>query len=285
MVQEQSVKLSEYKAAAVKTVKKILMQATDCAAARARILAVLFLPLVVCLSGCASKTVLEDSMLPKEQPREEVQQILDHYPAGSIGSVAKADEILEIVGQEKKNIDARLYNEKLICNDRFLVYACYEEAETRHRTDLRAITMLEVEAKRYKRADEVRQSDLQRDINEMDEIANAPDRYESIKSHEAKLKRVQEKERKRELAAQGITDTPKEKHKGNLMTPKEKAENVKAYKQKQKDKEQRLKQVEENRAKTAKRRQEAVKRKEEEAKKKEELRKAREKAAKRRSSF
>ncbi len=221
MVQEQSVRLSELKTGFVRTVKKMMVQASAYAGSKARLLAVVLLPLAVCLSGCASKTVLEDTMLPKEQPREEVQQILDHYPAGSIGSVAKADEILEIVGQEKKNIDARLYNEKLVCNDKFLVYACYEEAEARKRTDLRAITMLEVEAKRYKRADEVRQSDLQRDINEMDEIADAPDRYDSIKSHEAKLKRIQEKEQKREQAARGITDTPKEKHKGNLMTPKE----------------------------------------------------------------
>ena len=285
MVQEQSVKLSEYKAVAVKTVKKILMQAAAYAAAKVRISAVLLLPLAVCLSGCASKSVLEDSMLPKEQPREEVQRILDHYPANAIGSLEKADEVLEVVDQEKKNIDARLYNEKLICNDKFLVYSCYEEAEARKRTDARALSFLEVEAKRYKRANDVRQSDLQRDINEMDEIVDTPDRYENIKAHNEKLKRVQEKEKKRELAARGITDNPKEKHRGNLMTPKEKAENVKAYEEKQKVKEKRLKEVEENRAKTAKRRQDAEKRKEKEAKKKEELRKAREKAAKRRSSF
>ena len=274
-------KLSEYKAVAVKTVKKILMQAV----AKMRISAVLLLPLAVCLSGCASKSVLEDSMLPKEQPREEIQQILDHYPAGDIGSVAQADEILEIVDQEKKNIDARLYNEKLICNDKYFVYWCYEEAEAQKRTDSRALTMLEIEAKRYKRANDVRQSDLQRDIDEMDAIADAPDRFENIKSHNEKLKRVQEKEKKRELAARGITDDPKKRHQGNLMTPQEKERNVKAYEQKQKDKEKRLKEVEENRAKTEKRRQDAEKRKEKEAKKKEELRKAREKAAARRSSF
>lgn len=210
MVQEQSVKLSEYKAVAVKTVKKILMQAV----AKMRISAVLLLPLAVCLSGCASKSVLEDSMLPKEQPREEIQQILDHYPAGDIGSVAQADEILEIVDQEKKNIDARLYNEKLICNDKYFVYWCYEEAEAQKRTDSRALTMLEIEAKRYKRANDVRQSDLQRDIDEMDAIADAPDRFENIKSHNEKLKRVQEKEKKRELAARGITDDPKKKASG-----------------------------------------------------------------------
>ena len=69
------------------------------------------------------------------------------------------------------------------------------------------------------------------------------------------------------------------------VKPKEKAENVKAYKQKQENKKKRMQQVEENRARTAKRREEALKRQEEEAKKREELRKAREKAAKRRSTF
>ena len=116
-------------------------------------------PLAVCLAGCASKTVVEDTMLPPEKPREEVQRVIDHYPAGEISSVAKADEILEVVHQEKKNVEARLYNEKMICNDKYLVYACYEEVESQKRADLRALTMLEAEAKRYKRADDVRQRD------------------------------------------------------------------------------------------------------------------------------
>lgn len=270
----------------IRLLKKLLAQETAYVIGKVRVLSILLLlPLSFCLSGCASKTVLEDSMLPTEQPREEVRNILEHYPAGSIGSVAKADEILEIVDQEKKNIDARLYNEKLICNDKFFVYWCYVEAEARKRTDARALMPLEVEAKRYKRADDVRQSDLQRDIDEMDKIADAPDRLESVKSHDEKLKRIREKEKKRELAARGITDSPNERHRGNLMTPKEKAQNVKDYEQKQKDKAKHLKEVEENRARTEKRRQDAAKRKEEEAKKKEELRKAREKAAERRSSF
>ncbi len=278
-------RLSEQKMGLARTVKKMLIQKTAYAIGKVRILTALLLPLVVCLSACASKSVVEDSMLPTEQPHEEIQQILEHYPAGSIGSVAKADEILDIVDLEKKNIDARLYNEKLICNDKYFVYWCYEEVEARKRTDTRALAMLEVEAKRFKRANNVRQSDLQRDIDEMDKIADAPDRYENVKSHEEKLKRIQENERKRELAAQGITDSPDEKHRGNLMTPKEKEQNVKDYEQKQKDKEKHLKEVEENRAKTEKRRQNFAKRKEEEAKKKEALRKAREKAAQRRSSF
>ena len=243
------------------------------------------MPLMGAGFAYASSDVLKDSMLPTETPREEVQRILDHYPAGSIGSVAKADEILEVVDQAKKNIEARLYNEKLICNDRFFVYDCYDEAEARKRTDMRAITMLEVEAKRYKRADEIRQDDLQRDINEMDEIADAPDRYDSAKSHEEKLKRVQEKEKKRELAAQGKTDSPNKKHQGNLMTPKEKEQNAKDYAEKQKSKERHLKEVEEKKAKTEKRRANAVTRKEEEIKKKEQLKKAREKAAARRNTF
>lgn len=278
-------KLSKYKILFVRIMGRTWVRTIAYAVGRGRLLAVLSIPLAVCLSGCASRTVLEDSMLPKEQPREEVQRVLDHYPAGSIGSVAKADEILEIVDQEKKNIDARLYNEKLICNDKFFVYWCYEEAEAQKRTDARALSMLEVEAKRFKRANDVRQSDLQRDINEMDKIADAPDRYENAQSHEAKLKKVQEKEKKRELAARGITDSPNEKHRGNLMTPKEKEQNVKDYEQKQKAREKHLKEVEENRMKTEKRRQNAVKRKEEEAKKKEDLRKAREKAAKRQSTL
>ena len=241
-----------------------------------------WLLLIAISTAYATSNTLKGSLLPTDQPREEIQRILEHYPAGSIHSVAKADEILDVVNQAKKNIDARLYNEKLICNDKFLVYACYDEAEARKRVDLRALTMLEVEAKRYKRFDDIRQSDLQRDINEMDEIADAPDRYENIKAHENKLKQIQEKEKERELAARGITDSPQKKHQGNLMTPQEKERNVQNYEEKQKDKQKHLTDVESKKAKTEKRRQNAIKRKEEEAKRKEELRKARERAEKRR---
>lgn len=204
---------------------------------------------LVCLvSGCATD-ISEKSMMP-ERPRQEIITILDHFPAGSIDSVTRADQALEVVRIEKYNIKARLNNEKLECNEKFFVNWCYEEAEERRRIDLRALRMLEVEAKRFKRNDEVRQRDLDSDTRLAESVEEAPQREENLAAHEARVKRVQEREAKRAAAAKGITDTPDKKHSGNFMTPAEKAENVREYQAKQEESIRRQERIEKKRAET-----------------------------------
>lgn len=198
--------------------------------------------------------ISKDSMLPKEKPGPDVAAILEHFPAGSIDSLKKADQVLEIVRIEKQNINARLYNEKLLCNEKFLVYMCYDEAEERRRIDLQALYMLELEAKRFKRSDEIRQRDLALDRRELKEEADATQRAESLRAHEERVRRVQEREAKREAAARGVTDSPDKRHSGNLMTPAEKAENVREYEAKQEESARRLERVERKRAETQKKR-------------------------------
>lgn len=218
----------------------------------------MFFPMVVpgvmagLLLGCATDTSKE-SMMPAK-PRQEIIRILDYFPAGSIDSMTRADQALEVVRIEKNNIKARLYNERLECNEKFFVNWCYEEAEERRRNDLRALRMLEVEAKRFKRSDEVRQRDLDSDASRAEEIAQAPQREENLAAHEARVKRVQEREAKRAAAAKGITDTPDKKHSGNLMTPAEKAENVREYQAKQEESIRRQERIEKKRAETQRKR-------------------------------
>lgn len=195
-----------------------------------------------------------DSLLPKEKPGPGVRAVLEHYPVGSIDSVARADIVLEVIAIEKANIDARLYNEKLLCNEKFLVYKCYDEAEERKRIDLVALKPLEVEAKRFKRSEDVRQRDLALDRRRAEEEAEAPQRAENVKMHEERVKRVQEREAKREAAARGVTSTPGESHSGNLMTPAEKAENVREYQAKQEEKAKRQERVKRKKAQTQKKR-------------------------------
>lgn len=195
-----------------------------------------------------------DSLLPKEKPGPEVTAVLEHYPAGSIDSVARADIVLEVIEIEKANISARLYNEKLLCNEKFLVYRCYDEAEERKRIDLAALKPLETEAKRFKRSEAVRQRDLALDRRRAEEEAEAPQRAENVRMREEREKRVQEREAKREAAAQGRTSTPGESHSGNLMTPAEKAENVREYQAKQEEMTRRQERVKRKKAETQRKR-------------------------------
>ena len=146
---------------------------------------------------------LQNSLWVQHKVGPEVGAILAHFPAGSIDSVKKADQALEIVRIEKQNINARLYNEKLLCNEKFLVYMCYDEAEERRRIDLQGLYMLELEAKRFKRSDDVRQRDLALDRSRLRDDANAAQREESLRAHEERIRRVQEREAKREAAARG----------------------------------------------------------------------------------
>ncbi len=200
------------------------------------------------------KERIQESLWVQHKVGPDVAAILAHFPAGSIDSVKKADQVLEIVRIEKQNINARLYNEKLVCNEKFLVYMCYDEAEERRRIDLQGLYMLELEARRFKRNDEVRQRDLALDRRELREEADDAQRAESLRAHEERVRRVQEREAKREAAARGVTDTPDERHSGNLMTPVEKAENVREYEAKQEESARRLERVERKRAETQKKR-------------------------------
>ena len=108
--------------------------------------------------------------------------------------------------------------------------------------------------KRFKRSDKIRQRDLALDRRELKEEADATQRAESLRAHEERVRRVQEREAKREAAARGVTDTPDERHSGNLMTPAEKAENVREYEAKQEESARRLERVERKRAETQKKR-------------------------------
>lgn len=194
-----------------------------------------------------------DSMMP-EKPGPEIMAILDHFPAGSIDSVMKADRVLEVVRIEKANIKARLYNEKLECNKKFFVNWCYEEAEERQRIDSQALHMLEVEAKRFKRSDDIRQRDLAADERRAESEADALQRAENVAAHEARVKRVQERAARQAAAARGETATPEARHEGNLMTPAEKAENVREYEAKQKEAIKRQERVRQKRAETQQKR-------------------------------
>lgn len=202
------------------------------------------------LYAADAASVAKGSMMEKAKTSQEVAAILKAFPAGSIDSVDKADTVLEIVSIEKENVEARLFNDKLDCNKKFLVYQCYDRALETKRVDLKELHALEVEAKRFKRSEDVRERDLALDKRKADEIADAPKRAENVKAHEERVKRVEQKETERAAAARGVTSTPGQKHSGALMTPAERAANVQKYEEKIETSQERQKIVEQKKAET-----------------------------------
>ncbi len=198
----------------------------------------------------ADKQVARDSLMETVQTSPDVAAILRVFPAGSIDSVEKADKVLEIVSIEKENVEARLFNDKLDCNRKFLVNQCYDRVLETKRIDLKELHALEVEAKRFKRSEDVRQRDLALDRRKADEAADAPKRAENVKAHEARVKRVEQREADRAAAARGVTSTPGQRHSGALMTPAERAENVRKYQEKAEESQRRQEFVEQKKAET-----------------------------------
>ncbi|WP_278540618.1 hypothetical protein [Oxalobacter formigenes] len=202
------------------------------------------------LYAADAASVAKGSTMEKVKTSPEVAAILNVFPAGSIDSIEKADQVLEIVSIEKKNVEARLFNDKLDCNKKFLVYQCYDRALETKWVDLKELHALEVEAKRFKRSEDVRQRDLALDKRKADEIADAPKRAENVQAHEARVKRVEQKEAERAAAARGVSSTPGQKHSGALMTPAERAANVQKYEEKVETSQERQKIVEQKKAET-----------------------------------
>lgn len=206
------------------------------------------------LYAADATSVAKGSMMEKVKTSPEVTAILKAFPAGSVDSIDKADRVLEIVDIEKKNVDARLFNDRLDCNRKFLVNQCYDQALETKRVDLKELHALEVEAKRFKRSEDVRQRDLALDKRKADEMADAPKRAENVKAHEERVKRVEQKEAERAAAARGVSSTPGQKHSGALMTPAERAANVRKYEEKAETSQERQKIVEQKKAETQSRR-------------------------------
>lgn len=202
------------------------------------------------LYAADKKQVAKDSLMENVATSADVTAILKVFPAGSIYSLEKADQALEIVSIEKQNVEARFFNDKLDCNKKFLVYRCYNKALETKRMDLRELHALETEAKRFKRSEDVRQRDLELDRRKANELADAPKRAENVSAHEARVKRAQQKEAERAAAARGITATPGQKHSGALMTPQEKADNVQKYQEKVEESQRRQEFVREKQAET-----------------------------------
>lgn len=85
--------------------------------------------------------------------------LVEAYPAGSIASVADAEEALRRTPDAYAGIGHQFAEEKAACYERFLVSACLAEAKQRQRDARSAVRKVEVEARAFLRKERAAERD------------------------------------------------------------------------------------------------------------------------------
>lgn len=143
------------------------------------------------LQGCAH-TEEEIALSPR------VKALMEEFPAGTIDSLEKADEVLDAVAYENQMLDYQFGLDMDACTQRFLVNNCYDEVQLRLRKDRATLRPLSVEADRFKRSEKVRLRDQALVDARQEELGRAAER-------EASRRRFEEKEA-RFLEEQAVSD-------------------------------------------------------------------------------
>lgn len=73
------------------------------------------------------------------------------YPANSINSVERADQILDVAAKERALLDYRYIDDQRACYKHFFVSYCLENAKEHHRVLIKQIREIEAVANSYKR--------------------------------------------------------------------------------------------------------------------------------------
>ncbi|MDB5841688.1 MAG: hypothetical protein JWQ23_3640 [Herminiimonas sp.] len=90
-------------------------------------------------------------------PQGAVRELAARYPAGSIKSLAAADEALKSVDREREQVAVRFAQAEQACFPKFFASFCLDDAKEQRRADMAHLRSIEVEAdavKRRLRADE-----------------------------------------------------------------------------------------------------------------------------------
>ncbi|MCM0044645.1 MAG: hypothetical protein NBV65_08450 [Burkholderiaceae bacterium] len=83
----------------------------------------------------------------------------DDYPAGSIASVAQAEDVLRRAPQAYADLGRQLQHEKAACYERFLVSSCLADVQQRQRDARTTIRRVEVEARALLRKERAAERD------------------------------------------------------------------------------------------------------------------------------
>ncbi|MCM1512096.1 MAG: hypothetical protein NC112_03145 [Oxalobacter formigenes] len=209
-----------------------------------------------------------------------VKALLEAFPAGTINSVEEADEALDAVSYENQVLEYHLGQEMDACHQKFLVSACYDEARLRFRQNRAALNPLSIEADRFKRSEKVRLRDQALVDAQQEEKSNKLEReasrrrYEEKEAHYTKDEAVEKTEKtaryadihardeasppKIEEGSYTVSPPSRLKNPNTVLTPAERAKNVRDYESKQLEAEKRQEDVVRRKAETQAKRDERV---------------------------
>jgi colicin import membrane protein len=129
--------------------------------------------------------------------------LVEHYPPGSIKSVAVADQVLSEVGNERTRIEAHYAAEQTACYPKFFTTSCMDNAKEQRRYALAQIRPVEIQAEVFKRRDRVEQRDKALAEKRAEVEAEAPQRAKEAKEREiASAKKATDSARRVEQAAE-----------------------------------------------------------------------------------
>jgi len=107
---------------------------------------------------------------------------------------AQADTLQKQAAERRAGADEQLQKDKAACTQRFLVNACLEDADTRHRNELVEAKKLDLEGNRLKREMKAREH--------AEDAARAPS--EAAQTSEASRQRQLQKEQLRDFETRGV---------------------------------------------------------------------------------
>lgn len=128
------------------------------------------------------------------KPASPVSEIVQRYPAGSIGNVVQADEALERISRERKRVESEFKAREEQCYDRFFMTSCIDKARERRREELALLRPIEVEANAFKRRATVEERDRR--------LAERKAEYDAEEAERAKAQPEREAARQKRIAEQ-----------------------------------------------------------------------------------
>ncbi|RJG00462.1 hypothetical protein [Noviherbaspirillum sedimenti] len=243
-----------------------------------RVLSALLLGLVLAQPALAQQDkaqqdkVLEDA--PQDQPRPQaspapsaaahsVDAMVARYPQGAIDTDALAVQAQADVNYARSVLAAQFANAQNACHGRFFTNACIDRAKEAQRAGLAALRPVELEANAYLRQSRVDRRDRALTEQRIKAEAVAQERLQLQPENEKKAARKAEERASREQERQagqaapaGIVDDRVRRHEEKLQRlreedagkAQERARNIAAYEEKQKEAAERQKKVAEKKA-------------------------------------
>ncbi len=143
--------------------------------------------LMLCLQGASAE--------------EDVQAWAARHAPGTIQSVEMADQVLLEAEAERQQIEARYRAEQNLCYDKFFTSNCLNEAAERHRTALKLVRPVEIEANAYKRRAKVDERDRNLAEQQLRDQQEAAQRAEQQRQKQAETAAKMERSAREAQAA------------------------------------------------------------------------------------